>query len=154
MRILVVSDSHGDAFQLIEAVKREKPDLLLHLGDGIRDLLKVLALFPELPLESVRGNCDWGDGPAEQTLEILGHKILMLHGHTRGVKKSLMEARAAARGEGAKILLFGHTHRAMHGREDGLLMLNPGAAGAGRFSTYGVLELTEDAVSSRLERVD
>ena len=39
-----------------------------------------------------------------------GYRILMLHGHTVGVKHGMVQALAAAVRENADILLFGHTH--------------------------------------------
>lgn len=33
MNILVLSDSHGNISNMEEAVEREKPDMILHLGD-------------------------------------------------------------------------------------------------------------------------
>jgi len=37
MNILVLSDSHGNISNMEEAVEREKPDMILHLGDCWRD---------------------------------------------------------------------------------------------------------------------
>ena len=97
MKILVASDSHGTASGLAEAVEREKPELLLHLGDGISDLISLQIWYPHLLVKQVRGNCDLlEDGLAEQTLLIEGHRILMFHGHTKGVKRGLVKARLAA----------------------------------------------------------
>jgi len=34
-RVLVLSDSHGNVGNMIRAVKREEPDMILHLGDCV-----------------------------------------------------------------------------------------------------------------------
>ncbi len=36
-RVLVLSDSHGNVGNMIRAVKREEPDMILHLGDCVVD---------------------------------------------------------------------------------------------------------------------
>ena len=112
MNILVVSDSHGKVDKLIQAVEQTHPDYVLHLGDCQRDLEKLRQAFPMLPMEGVPGNCDYGscDQP-ERLIELGGVRILMLHGHTRGVKSDVVRAVWAARECGAQVLLFGHTHR-------------------------------------------
>lgn len=142
MRVLVVSDSHGRVDNMIRAVERMQPDYVLHLGDCQRDLEKLRREFPELPMEGVPGNCDWGsyDQP-ERLIELGGVRILMLHGHTRNVKSSPMAAMYAAREYGAQVLLFGHTHRPLVDNDGTLLTLNPGAAGDWEHPTCGVLTI-------------
>ena len=36
-RVLVLSDSHGNVGNMIRAVKREEPDMILHMGDCVVD---------------------------------------------------------------------------------------------------------------------
>lgn len=81
MRILVLSDSHGNVDNMARAVELTAPDRVLHLGDCQRDLTALRARFPALPMEGVPGNCDWGscDQP-ERLLEIGGVRIFALHG--------------------------------------------------------------------------
>ncbi len=142
MKVLVVSDSHGKVDNLIRAVELTQPDYVLHLGDCQRDLEKLRQTFPMLPVEGVPGNCDYGscDQP-ERLIELVGVRILMLHGHTRGVKSDVMRAVWAARECGAQVLLFGHTHRPMVDNDGALLVLNPGAAGDPLRPTCGLLTI-------------
>ena len=95
-----------------------------------------------LPMEGVPGNCDYGscDQP-ERLIELGGVRILMLHGHTRGVKSDVMRAVWAARECGAQVLLFGHTHRPLVDNDGALLVLNPGAAGDPLHPTCGILTI-------------
>ena len=120
MNVLVVSDSHGKVDKLIQAVEQVHPGYVLHLGDCQRDLEKLRQAFPMLPMEGVPGNCDYGscDQP-ERVIELGGVRILMLHGHTRGVKSDVMRAVWAARECGAQVLLFGHTHRPLVDNDGG-----------------------------------
>ena len=142
MTILVLSDSHGNVGNMIRAVEQVQPDRVLHLGDCQRDLEKLRQTFPMLPMEGVPGNCDYGscDQP-ERLIELGGVRILMLHGHTRGVKSDVMRAVWAARECGAQVLLFGHTHRPMVDNDGALLVLNPGAAGDPLRPTCGLLTI-------------
>ena len=142
MTILVLSDSHGNVGNMIRAVEQVQPDRVLHLGDCQRDLTALEGEFPALPMEGVPGNCDYGscDQP-ERLIELGGVRILMLHGHTRGVKSDVMRAVWAARECGAQVLLFGHTHRPMVDNDGALLVLNPGAAGDPLRPTCGLLTI-------------
>ena len=62
MRILVLSDTHGDFRRLWEIVERHKDDtrLVLFLGDGLREFDDVQTLYPDLIFDCVAGNCDYG----------------------------------------------------------------------------------------------
>ena len=51
MRILVLSDSHGNVDNMARAVELTAPDRVLHLGDCQRDLTALRARFPALPRE-------------------------------------------------------------------------------------------------------
>ena len=90
MKVLVVSDSHGNVENICRAVELEQPRMLLHLGDGWRDAELVAQRFPELPLEKVPGNCDFRHQDAAVRLMTIREKAVMLcHGHTLGVKSNL-----------------------------------------------------------------
>ena len=61
MRILVVSDSHGNDGNLRRAILAQpKAEVVIHLGDGEEELLRAKRSFPEKMFLAVRGNCDWG----------------------------------------------------------------------------------------------
>ena len=51
MNILVLSDSHGNISNMEEAVEREKPDMILHLGDCWRDAERLAERYPDIPME-------------------------------------------------------------------------------------------------------
>lgn len=150
MNILVVSDSHGKTDNLMRAVELTRPEYVLHLGDCQRDLERLRQAFSMLPMEGVPGNCDYGscDQP-ERLTELGGVRILMLHGHTRGVKSDIMRAVWAARECGAQVLLFGHTHRPLVDNDGSLLVLNPGAAGDLLHPTCGLLTIENGKASVR-----
>ena len=142
MKLLVLSDSHGNVDNMARAVELTQPRHILHLGDCLRDAQALHERFPDLPMDTVPGNCDWGscDQP-ERLLEFEGVRDLMMHGHTRNVKSSPLAAQYAAREWGADVLLFGHTHVPLVDNDGTLLTLNPGAAGDRLHPTCGILTI-------------
>ena len=51
MKILVLSDSHGNLTNMELAVERTNPNLIFHLGDCWRDGERLHEQFPDIPLE-------------------------------------------------------------------------------------------------------
>ena len=78
MRILVLSDSHGCVEPMEQCVERVQPQVILHLGDCVRDAQRLEERYPQIPLLGVPGNCDYGglDQP-ERLTELGGVRILM-----------------------------------------------------------------------------
>lgn len=144
MKVLVLSDSHRSLRPMVEAVEREQPQQILHLGDLAGDTGELKYAYRDIPLAAVPGNCDpWTGEPEEKLLRLGGHLVLMGHGHQWQVKHSLDRALAAARRAGAEVLLFGHTHRPLCYQErDGLWVLNPGSIRDSE--SYGLLLLEPD----------
>ena len=142
MKILVLSDSHGNIDNMVRCVEMVQPRHVLHLGDCIRDAEELQRRFPDLPMVMVPGNCDWGRSEqGEILLELGGARILMMHGHTRSVKHTTMNARYAAQESSADILLFGHTHYSMVDYDGTLYLMNPGSVGDYHAPTYGVITI-------------
>ena len=84
MRVLIISDSHGDRRYMDEAIERTKPALICHMGDALGDDIHIQAMG-ECPLRIVRGNCDMDPSLSNfLEFELEGHQILMAHGHTFG----------------------------------------------------------------------
>lgn len=154
MKILVVSDSHRETGNLLLAVRRERPDALVHLGDHADDADAIAWEFPYLPLCRVRGNCDYYDDrtPEQALLRWEGVRILAVHGHRYGVKGGLLRLQYAAREKEAQIAVFGHTHSAYCEEHDGLWLLNPGACG-GCMPTYGIIEIHDGVAECRVKEV-
>ncbi len=155
MRILVLSDSHGRLDNMAACVERVEPNQILHLGDCVHDAELLVRRFPTIPMTTVPGNCDFGaaDEP-EKLIELGGKRILMMHGHTRGVKYDIQRAVYAAREYGADVLLFGHTHRPLVDFDGTMYVMNPGTIGGrGAIATYGIITInakTFDCATYRL----
>ena len=53
MKILVLSDSHGNLEHMVQAVEKEQPRMILHLGDCWPDAERLRRRFPHIPLERI-----------------------------------------------------------------------------------------------------
>ena len=142
MKLLVVSDSHGNLEHMIRAVEQESPHIILHLGDGWEDGVQLGKLFPHIPLHQVAGNCDFRPTePIEQLLFIEDKRILICHGHTYHVKQSLIHAAYTAEEQNLDIFLFGHTHHPLVEIRGKTLFFNPGSIGDHLHPFYGIITL-------------
>ena len=155
MKLLVLSDSHGNLSHMEEAVLRVRPRMILHLGDCWRDGEKLRDLFPDIPFHQVPGNCDYRpDEPAERQLFLEDKRVLMCHGHTYGVKQSLLTAGYTAEEEHLDLFLFGHTHRPLVDMRGKTLFLNPGSIGDHFRPFYGVVTLENGRLDARTVPLD
>jgi len=150
MKILVVSDSHGNTQALLNAVFDVSPQLVLHLGDYERDCGKLRGAFPHLPVRAVRGNGDIRSmEPDYDEFVLERRRFFMTHGHLYGVKTGLEALKSAGRLRRTDVLLFGHTHRAYREDFGGMLLLNPGSIGMGA-KTYAVLSVEHGEISCQI----
>ena len=142
MTVLVLSDSHGNLTNMVRAVEAESPHMIVHLGDGWREARQLHGQFPMLPFYQVPGNCDFRPSePAEQLLFWEEKRVLICHGHTYGVKQSLLRAGYAAEEENLDLFLFGHTHQPLVDMRGKTLFLNPGSIGDHFRPFYGIITL-------------
>ncbi len=150
MKIIVMSDSHGNTQALIDAVFDEQPQLILHLGDYERDCGKVREAYPMIDLRAVRGNCDFrAREPEYDEFVVQDKRIFMTHGHQYGVKTGLNSVMNSGFARRADILLFGHTHIPYYDVVEGMYIVNPGSI-AFREQTYAVLEIEHGVIKCRI----
>jgi len=147
MRIMVVSDTHGQSAPLRKALlSQPKAEIVIHLGDGEEDIDEVREEFPKKMFLQVCGNCDWGSKlPISDEFTAEGIKIFYTHGHFYGVKTGYDNLISAAQKKGAKIALFGHTHMAVERYKDGLYIMNPGSLHT-KYGTYGIIDITAQGI--------
>lgn len=143
-KILVLSDSHGNVTNMVQAVHAESPDIILHLGDCWPDAGRLHSMFADIPMERVPGNCDCIQEPQVRIVEIEGRRVLLCHGHSYNVKAGYLSLQYAAQEQRAEVALFGHTHRVFYGTHNGIVYLNPGSIGSppcGIAPSYGIIEI-------------
>ena len=152
MKILVFSDSHGAMGKMVEAMEHERPHHVFFLGDHYRDGIELSELYPDIPMDIVRGNCDWGKGPDLRVVELEGVRFLLTHGHLQYVKSGLDELLQEAKHRQVQVACFGHTHLAKVVYRDGIYLMNPGSAGGCHAREgYGVIEALDGSVNLLLK---
>lgn len=138
IKAAVMSDTHNVLRPDVTEILKEC-DCIIHAGD-----LSKPAILEQLnriaPVYAVRGNNDkeWaGDLPQELRFSLGWMRFYLVHN-----KKD-----AKLGEELPHAVIFGHSHRYLEERRDGVLWLNPGSCGRRRFDlpvTMAVLEITED----------
>ena len=141
-----MSDTHGDASGLVAVLGRlgRSVQALVHLGDGAADVEAAMRSgCPMPPSYAVRGNVDpdWSIPPTRR-IAVNDMVVLAAHGH-HYPSDSLEPMVRAARSQGARGFLFGHTHVPFWRDADGILLLNPGSLSRPRGpwgASFAVLE--------------
>jgi putative phosphoesterase len=128
--LVALADTHGEADpRLTPHLRRALADAtcLLHAGDFTTG--EVLDAFADATdrLVAVYGN---GDGPAVRdrlpavaTVEALGHRLVVVHGHDHDRTTLPLLARQ----EGADVVVVGHTHGPAIERMGDAVVVNPGS---------------------------
>jgi putative phosphoesterase len=140
----VIADTHGYVDPRL-AQAFDGVDVIIHAGDvggaHVLDSMRAIA-----PLHAVYGNND-------ERLAGLG---LRLHEDfaLQGVRFHLVHQLPHARPRPAtRVVIFGHSHRALIERRDGRLYVNPGAAGRAGFhrvQTVALLSIAGGEVEARI----
>ncbi len=157
MRIIVMSDSHGN-FSAVEKIVSLQPDadLYIHLGDGERDVDRLLLKHPEMAGHFIHvcGNCDYDSlSPIVFTAPVGNHKLYASHGHIQFVKFSLEKIREIAAANGCDIILFGHTHNRLISSENGVYMMNPGSCSYphdGKRPSFGLIDVINSNITMNI----
>ncbi len=143
MKICVCADSHGNDQGLQQMADRERPDMILFLGDGERDWTQV-TLKPQTTFAAVCGNCDlFSMEPPFRKFHLCERTIFMTHGHLYGAKQGIYGLMHQAIQNEADLILYGHTHRQDLAEEGGRIYLCPGSMGYLQ-EKYAVILLNED----------
>lgn len=150
MRILVMSDSHGNKFNVKDAVDAQREaDAVIFLGDGEDDIDHTDFVFRNKRLFKVQGNCDFSSLlPYEETVTFDNVKIFITHGHMQNVKMGMEKLKEAAKEKRVQIALYGHTHKPRVDYVDGIYFMNPGTVGDGYTTdaTYGTIDITNAGI--------
>lgn len=124
-RILLVSDTHGQADIPAIAKLAAACDLVIHLGDGFTDGTR-LTLLQATPVIQLHGNVDAPlEVIPEKQIMIEGWPIFLTHGHPYRVKSGLDALARHTRELGCRVAFFGHVHRRVDEERDGVLLYCP-----------------------------
>ena len=131
------------------AVKKIRPDAIIHLGDYYEDGQTIAEENAHIPMYQVPGNCDKYrvfDKPEVLCLTVFGVILYMTHGHTHGVKMTTGRLIKEAAQAGAQAALYGHTHQAdCHREADGMWVVNPGSCGS-YSGSVAVMQIEDGAI--------
>lgn len=154
MRILVVSDTHGDYYSLKKAIDAQRnADIIIHCGDSRDELEDIKIMYSDKAIIAVKGNCDFGSTlPFVEERVIEGKKLFITHGHLYNVKMTLYPLTCAAKEANADIVIFGHTHNALNDYDDGLYILNPGSL-SGYNASYALIDVTEQGIVTNIVKL-
>ena len=143
MRLLVLSDSHGDIYAMKKAIDAQPTaEAVIFLGDGYMDFEKCKPLFKDKRVYCVKGNNDfYCEYPRNAIIEEGGLKIYITHGHYEYVKSGLGGLISVAKRNNCKLALYGHTHNQQEDNYDGIKMFNPGSI---RNDEYGVIDIIDN----------
>ena len=156
MKIIVVSDTHGDFETLYQIVRRNiGSDQFIHLGDGEREFYDVQSAFYDKPFIFIKGNNDWENYPQCLVTELGGKKFYLCHGHRFDRMHLKEHLSATAVTNGCEIALFGHTHVPVNETVNGVLLFNPGSAAlprGGNPPTYGIITIDDNGGISAVHK--
>ncbi|HOA07805.1 MAG TPA: YfcE family phosphodiesterase [Spirochaetota bacterium] len=132
MKVVIVSDSHGNKKSFERIITESLPDILIFCGDG----------FPDIPSDfsgkiyAVRGNTDNVYADNEINLCISDTNIFITHGEGYSVKSGLEYLRLRAKALGAEVVFFGHTHEQVYLNSGGIRLINPGSVFYGYYAVW------------------
>lgn len=159
MKILIVSDTHGRNNDFLELIENsEKFDMVIHCGD-VEGSEYLISAATGCKTVIVQGNNDFfTDLPREVVVKIGKYNALVTHGHTYYVNMSYDHLVREAKQRKMDIVIYGHTHRPVIDKQNGILVLNPGSLTyprqEGRKYTYIIAEVDESGeVECRLHHL-
>ena len=147
MKLGLISDTHGLLRDSAVTALRGC-ELIVHAGDvGKPEILDALGAIA--PVVAVRGNIDSGEWARKLPLTAMAKagqvRLFVIH----DVHDLAIDPAAG----GFQMVISGHSHKAANEWRDGVLYLNPGAAGPRRFRlpvTVGTLDLDVTPWTMRL----
>lgn len=163
MKIGVISDTHIPdkseriPQEILNAFKHV--DMVVHGGDMVD--LKVIDELNSVcaRVVAVVGNMDHGEikikYPAKEFLNVEGFKIGIMHGW--GAVLTLTEVlKDAFKADKPDVIIFGHSHKPMNEKIDGILFFNPGSAtdASAQYCSYGIIEIKGGKIDARIIKIN
>jgi len=157
LKILIISDTHDNLsnvdYLIKNVIPREKPHLVVHLGDFTSPFTLLRLKEPGIPVTGVLGNND-GDVSMLKEIEqrvtpqpvetnLGGFPTFLMHGF-KNIALTEKIAVAIALSGYYQLVLFGHTHKYKIEQKGKTLLVNPGALSGylAEDATYAVLDTT------------
>ena len=146
MKIMVISDTHGDTFYLNKAIEKFYVDeytKLYHLGDIGSNSIKLLNPLSS-KIKAVRGNNDYDSSDASFVYDkyidfdyAFNKLIVLTHGHYYSYYSY---------SDPYDIFLFGHSHIGIIKKEGKRIIANPGSLSLPRDDNHSFIEINENYI--------
>ncbi|MHA2289313.1 MAG: metallophosphoesterase family protein [Promethearchaeota archaeon] len=148
---------------VIEDFKNRNVDYVFHMGDftTIEVYKKLVDTFGKGKVVAVQGNMDFDSNlkqilPERLEFQIYNFKVLMLHGMggpNISIKRLIKKLDLL--NSDYDIVIFGHTHRPVNEKTNGILFFNPGTTTPidNKFtvvSSYGYLKISKDKIEPEI----
>ena len=153
MKILIMSDIHGNYKSLNNVLKNESFDKLIILGDLFsygfnynnkdeNNILKLLSNYKDAII-LIKGNCD--ENISYEEFGLFAHNVISLHlnNHVVTLTHGNIYSKGFLPSYHGDIFVSGHTHVPMLLKEQGIIYLNPGSIGkprGGLDKSYAIFE--------------
>ncbi len=148
---------------VLDDFKRRNVDYVFHMGDftTFEVYEKLIETFGSGKVVAVRGNMDFDSNlkktlPEKLEFKIYNYKVLMLHGMggPNIIIKRLIKKLDLLNSD-YDIVIFGHTHRPVNEKSNGILFFNPGTTTPidNKFtvvSSYGYLRISNEKVEPEI----
>lgn len=147
-RILVVSDTHRKNDLYLEIVQKFGPfERVIHCGD-VEGSEWTISEGAGCPVEMVMGNNDFfSDLPREKEITLGKYRVWLTHGHNYYVSMDNQTIKQVAKSRDMDIVMYGHTHKPVIDKEDGIIAINPGSLTyprqEGRKPSFIIMELDD-----------
>ena len=149
MKVLIVSDTHGRNSGFLDLLEEcEKMDMVIHCGD-VEGSEYLISESVGCKSVIVQGNNDYfSDLPREAVVKLGKYKALVTHGHPYYVNMGHDHLVREAKKRKMDMVIYGHTHRPVIAKENGIIVLNPGSLTyprqADRKYTYIIMKIDEN----------
>lgn len=146
---MIISDSHSQNKNVIEAIQREqKIDLLIHCGD-VENGEEEIRNLCGCPVIMVRGNNDlFSKLRKEEEVKIGKYSILVTHGHLYGVSLDTDMLKEEAMSRYFDMVFYGHTHRPEIDIDEDIVVVNPGSISfprqMDRKKSYCIMQINDE----------
>lgn len=152
MKIILISDSHGNKTAIDNLIKSVDFDYLFFLGDGLKDLGASANLENVIV---VSGNNDFFSDVANEKFFKLGeYNFFLTHGNAYGVKGGLSRLKQRAEELSANIVCFGHTHKKMVDKLNNIYYINPGRFFQDKSGDFAGIQLIIDEQGIEIKNIE
>lgn len=149
MKLLVISDNHGNVDEMLNILREEEYDVSIHCGDFELPDKDIKKMFDYV----VPGNNDFSSNiEKELKIKIKGIKIFITHGHYYQEGKGMSsEEFEYKNGSNYNLVLFGHIHYPSNKKVNNTIYVNPGSISYPRYASkksYATIEIVQNIIKN------